>query len=167
MNTEWLGRYRKLVAALVQHTNINLREINKKIPAVDGMMLSMQEWQVLEYIIEHEADDAHMIHISSALGIPQSSFSKIARQLYSLGLIERYRTASNKKNVILKPSEKGHAVYDGRSNTMTRAIFQPFFDRLSNMPDQELAEFVDALNVLNETLIASQKKEQEEELIRL
>ena len=64
MNTGWMGRYRPLVAALVRHANIVQRTLSVKNETAEGICLNAQEWQVLEYIIEHLNDDAHMNLIS-------------------------------------------------------------------------------------------------------
>ena len=101
-----MGRYRELVAVLVQHSNITARAAAQPQELAEGVRMTSVTWQVLEYLIEHENDDACMIHISDTLGIPQSSFSRIARQLTELGLVARYRTTANRKNVILKLQKK-------------------------------------------------------------
>lgn len=111
MQTEWMGRYRPLVAALVQHSNITARAASHSNEIGEGVFLNTVSWQVLEYLIEHEDDASCMNHISGALGIPQSSFSKIARQLTDLGLVERYQSTGNRKNIILKSTEKAHRIY--------------------------------------------------------
>lgn len=166
METEWMGRYRDLVAALVLHTNINLRHLNTRTPVSDAIELSMQEWQILEYIIEHESDDATMSGILSRLGIPQSSFSIMAKRLCSLGLIDRYHRTGNKKSIILKPNEKGRAIYIKNTDSIRRELFQPFFDSLSGLNNRTIQEFANSINVLNKTLAGSQEKEEKGVLVK-
>ena len=60
MNTEWMGRYRPLLAALVRHSNITQRSSGTRTMLTDEISLNAQEWQVFEYIIEHMEDDAYM-----------------------------------------------------------------------------------------------------------
>ena len=115
MNTEWMGRYRPLVAELVRHTNIVQRALGIKSEIGEGISLSVQEWQVFEYIIEHADDDAHMNLISDRLGIPQSSFSKMIKTLCGCGLVDKYQMINNKKNIILRPSERGREIYEKRA----------------------------------------------------
>lgn len=166
MDQSWMGRYRPLVAALVRHTNINAKRMNTKLPVGEGVFLTMHEWQVLEGILEN--DENHpMIQISSRLAIPQSSFSKIAASLQRQGLVEKYQLTGNKKNVILKVTEKGRHVYKARSAEMDRQMFGTLFHALEGMDDQSLDHFVGALEQFNDALSAQQQKEDSGELVKL
>ena len=89
MGTEWMGRYRPLVAALVKHTNVVQRASVRTVRLSDELRLTVQEWQVFEYVLEHQDDDACMNHISERLGIPQSTFSKIIKCLCERGLVDK------------------------------------------------------------------------------
>ena len=106
MGSEWMGRYRPLVAALVLHSNIVNRAANERMEIGCGIRLTPQEWQTLEFIVEHDDSFLSMIEIARQLGIPQSSFSRIQKKLCSMGLLERFQMQDNKKNVILKPTEQ-------------------------------------------------------------
>ena len=53
MGTEWMGRYRPLVAEIVRHSNITQRLSAARFPVADGINLNAQEWQVFEYILDH------------------------------------------------------------------------------------------------------------------
>lgn len=149
MQTEWMGRYRPLVAALVQHSNITARAAARSNEIGEGIFLNTVSWQVLEYLIEHGDDASCMTHIHEALGIPQSSFSKIARQLTDLGLVERYQSTANRKNIILKPSEKALRLYRSFSQRIYEKDFQPFFEDLDALDDESLAVIISALQAFN------------------
>ena len=162
-----MGRYRPIIAALVQHSNLVSRHMSGKMPLGDGIEVTHQEWQVLEYIIEHENNDDRMIYISERLGIPQSSFSKMVKTLCSYGLCERYQMIGNKKNIILKPTEKGKDIYRVCSTGIKDGGFQSFFDALSGLDDAQIEQFALALNGLNKTLEAGLEKPNETTLIKL
>lgn len=149
MQTEWMGRYRPLVAALVQHSNITARAAARSNEIGEGIFLNTVSWQTLEYLIEHGDDASCMTHIHEALGIPQSSFSKIARQLTDLGLVERYQSTANRKNIILKPSEKALRLYRSFSQRIYEKDFQPFFEDLDALDDESLAVIISALQAFN------------------
>lgn len=152
MSTEWMGRYRPLVAALVQHTNIVQRTMSAKTDIVDGIRLTPQEWQVFEYIIEHLNDDAHMNLISERLGIPQSSFSKMVKVLCGYGLIDKYQMTNNRKNIILRPSDYGLEVYARNSSSVMDSTFADFFSQLDPLGDEDIALFTQALEKLSENV---------------
>ena len=152
MQTEWMGRYRPLVAVLVQHSNITARAASHSNEIGEGVFLNTVSWQVLEYLIEHRDDASCMTHIHEALGIPQSSFSKIARQLTDLGLVERYQSTANRKNIILKPSEKALRLYRSFSQRIYEKDFQSFFQDLDALDDDSLAVVISALQAFNRKL---------------
>ncbi|MBQ7182943.1 MAG: winged helix-turn-helix transcriptional regulator [Clostridia bacterium] len=158
MGTEWMGRYRPLVAALVRHANINQRISAIYVPVSGDICLRSQEWQVFEYILEHMDDDSHMNMISERLGIPQSTFSKIVKSLCGYGLVDKYQSAANRKNILLRPSEKGLRVYRDHSEDMERIIFEPFFSALDGMSDGDIRSFTEAVELLNDRLIHGDEK---------
>lgn len=164
MKTEWMGRYRPLVAALVQHGNAAARSqsIRRELP--EGIVLNSQEWQVLEYIVEHENDDDCMLYISERLSIPQSTFSKAVKVLCSQKLIAKYQMIDNKKNIILKPTARGFEVYGIRAARTYERTFKPFFEALESLDDATLDTVVHAINILNGNV---GKSDAPKELIRI
>lgn len=166
--TEWMGRYRSLVAALVHHVNC----VSKPGPPqfiYEDIYLTPNEWQVLEYIVEHREDDQHMINMSEALAIPQSSFSKMIHKLCRDGLIERYRSADNKKNIILKPTEFAMKAYEFHTAELYQKMFKPFFDQLECFSDEDLEHFTHALDVFssNAAGLRGPSEKEKAELIKL
>lgn len=149
---EWMGRYRPLVAALLQHANLAARIFSCPYEVAEGLMLKPHAWQVMEYLIEHETEIDCMNRVSEAVGIPQSSFSRIARELTDLGLVERYHTSANRKNVILIPTSRAHEVYLSHSRQFVEQIFQGFFDRLDRLDDDSILLISEALGEMNQTI---------------
>ena len=152
MGTEWMGRYRPLVAALVKHTNVVQRAAGRTVRLSEEVSLSTQEWQVFEYILEHQDDDSCMNHISERLGIAQSTFSKITKYLCEQGLVDKYQTETHRKNIILRPSADGVDLYRQQTATVGREMFGAFFEDLDGLSDEHLETFTAALERLNATL---------------
>ena len=159
MGTEWMGRYRPLVAELVRHSNITQRFSTRRSQVAEGIVLNAQEWQVFEYILEHEDDDAYMNLISERLGIAQSTFSKIVKSLYSQGLVLKYQTNRNRKNIILRPSDKGREVYQNYSADLVSITFEGFFSSLKEFNDEEISRITGALRQLNDRLAKPDESE--------
>ncbi|MBQ8536491.1 MAG: winged helix-turn-helix transcriptional regulator [Clostridia bacterium] len=149
MKPDWMGRYRPLVRALVQHTNTASRNAGQKKEFAPGVMLSSQEWQVLEYLIEHEDEDENMLYISERLGIAQSSLSKYTKTLCCEKLVERYHILGNRKSIILKATDKGRQVYDYRSDHVNPALFAPLFEGLDSLPDEVILQVSQAIEAFN------------------
>lgn len=159
MENGWMGRYRPLIAAIVKHTNLIAKIADKKTTLATGEQVSIHEWQVFEYIIEHESDDDRMIHISERLSIPQSSFSKMANYLCAIGLIEKTQMPGNRKNIILKPTEYGRQVYSQRVSVLGENLFFPFFEYLESVGDDGLNLFVKAFEQINASIEAFQESD--------
>ena len=149
MELTWFGRYRDIVTALVYHTNCVNRSANIRENYGSGVMLTAQEWQTLETIIEHDNENLIMSDISKLLGIPLSTLSKLTKQLLSQGLVERYRIDGNRKNIILRPSKKGYLLYQEHCEAVTTPLFQRFFNKLEPLSDEQLKIISDAIIALN------------------
>lgn len=147
--TDWMGRYRELVAAIVQHTNVVSKSNTMRRCFYEGIYMNSNEWQVMEYIIEHRDDDEKMTRMSETLGIPQSSFSKIVKSLVTMGLVERFRNVDNKKDIILKPTALAVKVYEFHADQSYRETFKPFFDALEGISDEDLETVAKAITLLS------------------
>jgi DNA-binding MarR family transcriptional regulator len=162
-----MGRYRGIVAALVRHGNMAARSQFARNEIYPGLSLTHQEWQVLEYIIEHETDDETMTQISERLAIPQSSFSKISKMLFEEKLIARYRVFGNRKNIVLKATPYGKEIYASYSQTTLTNLFHAFFESLSEISDADLAKLSNAIEGLDQMVLNSAEKDSKKELIEI
>jgi len=151
METSWMGRYRGFVAELVRHSNITAKSASVKSD-MGGVMLTMQEWQILEYIVEHRLDDDRMIHISEALEIPQSTFSRTVKMLCAEGLVDKYQMSNNRKNIILKPTARGIELYNKAFKSIIPVGFEQLFRALDPVSDEDLETVTRALREFNDNL---------------
>jgi len=162
----WMGRYRALVAALVLHVNVASKGISERSDIGDGIMLNSQEWQALEFVIEHKDSFFSMIEVSRRIGIPQSSFSRIVKTLQANKLIAKYQVAGNRKNIVLRPTDYGIERYRSRVEKSSGSRFQQFFAELDPLSDKDIETFTAALNHLTMTL-PSAKDSQDVQLIEI
>lgn len=153
---DWMGRYREIVSALVQHSNVVSKAGSERHYMYDGIYMTSNEWQVLEYIVEQRNQDERMILMSETLGIPQSSFSKIIKSMSALGLVERYRSVDNRKNIILKPTPLALKVYDFHAKQSYDKVFKPFFDAMEGISDEDLDAVAKAIELLSNGILMSQ-----------
>ena len=149
MKLEWMGRYRDIVRALICFGNTSNRSGGNGFDAVEGIRLKRLEYQILEYICEHEDDNRIMSDISSSLGIVQSSVTKASNKLLKEKLIGKYRLSGNLKNIILKPTEKGKRVYDEIRKRDVEPVFRPLFDQLSSLSVDDLSKITSAIDNLS------------------
>lgn len=146
MELSWMGRYRELVRALIYYSNSSNRGLFKKtlIP-VDGVALSKPDYQILEYLCEFENENKIMADIAHDLGIIPSIVTKSTKVLVSNGLVERYRMAGNRKNIILKPTQAGREMYVKCYTRDIEKLFIPFFRALDELSDEQIRTFEKAI----------------------
>ena len=153
MSSEWMGRYRPLVAALVRHGNMAINGVKHRDEVYDGVKLSPTEWQVLESVIEHQLEVVNMNALAGRMGLPQSTFSKTVSYLCAQGLVEKYQTANNKKNVILKPTELALKVYETHSGVLEEYYFGSFFKVLEPLDDEAIGIVTRAIETLTGSIL--------------
>lgn len=151
MKLEWMGRYRELLAALVYFGNMTGRYTSTRMTVAEGIHLNAQEYQILEYLLEHETEDANVNGLSRALGIPQSSTSKAVKTLCSYGLAARFRLRGNRKSVIPRPTALGREVYLAVAEAMKNGSHVPFFHTLDALDDETIASLARALRDLTDS----------------
>lgn len=149
---EWMGRYRALIEALVRHSNVTARFSSEHGEIGNGIALSSIEWQCLEYIYEHDNDNLQMSYFAERLGIAHSTFSKITKRLTALGLVDKYQMLGNKKNIILKPSQKGRDAYLAYSPHLSGGLWKDFFETMKDVPQESIDTFITAIDGISSYL---------------
>jgi len=149
----WMGRYAPLIAALIKHSNIITKNSAVKMHIYENIYLTTNAWQILEYIVDNRDQNNPMIHISEKLGIPQSSFSKVIAELCQMGLVEKYKLASNKKNIILKPTALALEAYTYHTQHSYQSYFKRFFEAMEGFSDDELERFTQAISILSKDIV--------------
>ena len=137
MQTEWMGKYRRLIAVLYQSAN-HYSLTCKQAYLGDQVKFSPYEVQIMEHIMENGDNLSNMKSYADKLGLSPSTFSKYVKQLVSKGLIERYHIKGNRKDIILKVSPLGMEEYDKYIEYILKSIFQPWFDYLDTLPTSEI-----------------------------
>lgn len=117
-----------------------------KIEFLHDAHLSPSQLQVLEYILENEEKNDNMSAIAKRLSIPPSSFSKIVNGLVKCGFLNKYHTASNSKNVIVKVSDYGKQCYVEYSQGEATDVWRRIFKKLDKLDDDSLTVFIDCMN---------------------
>lgn len=140
MKTEWLGRYRSTVESIILFANIYAISYNKEFVVTSGGNVSYEQIQIIEYLLENEELQLNMKGVAERLGKSPSSFTKLVNKLEEKGLLEKFHSPDNRKNIIVLVSKKGQQVYDEYVEQYAIPIFQPFFDAGVHLTDADLQE---------------------------
>ena len=145
MKLDWMGNYRSVVEAMIGMCNSYSQCMNQPVFETDCVSLSPSQLQVLEYILENEDRNENMSRIAQRLSISQSNFSKMVKQLVKKGLLEKYHTADNGKNIIIRVSPAGKRFYDIYSHCEMTDVWRRIFEKLDSVKPEDVEVFVSCL----------------------
>lgn len=145
MPLSWMGKYHDLVYAMVSMGNAYSQLANVEIFGNEIKMTPTQ-LQLMGYIIESEELNQNMARIAERFSFTKSNFSKMIKQLEKKGLIEKFHTAGNSKNVIIRASDLGKALYEAYTASPITDVWKQIFSRLDKLDDETVKVFIDCLN---------------------
>lgn len=148
MELEWMGRYRELMQKLTKYGNAYAQNSNREMDLGFGESFSPSQIQVMEYILENGDDNQNMAQIAARMGVPPSSFSKLVTKMVQKGLLEKYHTTQNRKNIIIRVSPAGLEVYRRYAASM-QPVLQSLAALWDRVPDEALTVFTDSLELMS------------------
>ena len=140
MELKWLGQYRKIVGDFYRSAN-GYSQICKTELFGKKIKFSPYEVQILEHILEHAEEGKNMKWYAQQLGLNQPTYSKYVQRLVHKGLIEKYHTEDNRKNIILRVSPLGMEEY----SQYVREIWEQHFSGLMAYWDTLTPEQLEAV----------------------
>ncbi|MDC7249429.1 MAG: MarR family transcriptional regulator [Sphaerochaetaceae bacterium] len=158
MKLEWLGDYRNLIESLIRYTNVYAQVYNIKGFHDTKVKCSLAQIQVLEYVLENEEKNLKMAENAKRLGISPSAFSKNVKNMENKGLLEKYCTNTNKKEIIIKTTDLGREVYNEYTTKLQKIRFDKTFEILNQIPVQYINKFEELLNFNAESMLEQKNK---------
>lgn len=132
------------------------------------MMFSASQIQTLEYILEAEDKEEKMSEMAARLGVSRSTFSKNVKNLTEKGLLEKFHLSGNRKDIYVKPSEKGREVYAKYTEFVRELCFDEIFKYADQISEADKQNFVRIMDLFADVLVWYGEKEQEaRKLIRI
>lgn len=170
MELQWMGEYRDYVEKMIKFGNAYANLYQKEQYYNYEVEFSPSQLQVLEYLLETEEKQQNMAEIAARLGVSPSSFSRNVKKMINKGLLEKYHTVSNRKNIIVRVSDRGREAYAAYSDYVLTYRFRQVFSELDKIPKESLAQITHATDVWAEQLLKDlpgRKEEKAEELVRI
>ena len=131
MKLEWMEPYRDIIGNFYRSAN-GYSQICKNEMFGEPVSFSPYEVQIIEHILEHAEQHRNMKWYASRLGLSQATYSKYVRKLVDKGLLEKYHTDGNRKDVILMVSPLGLEEYRAYSDMARSLLFRELFDCLGH-----------------------------------
>ena len=144
LKLEWLGKYRKFVGALYRSAN-TYSQCCRDNSLGEHVKFNPYEVQTLEWILENEDKNKNMKWNAAHLGMRPNTYSKNIQKMVEKGLLEKYHTTDNKKNVIIRVSDLGRKEYEAYSRYAYQKWFEDLFAMLDEIPEEYVEKFTDIL----------------------
>lgn len=141
MKLEWMGEYRELIEKLICYCNRYAQSYNIELNFNTPVDFSFAQLQVMEYILENEERRENMAAIAARLGVSPSAFSKNIKKMMSKGLLVKYHSRGNKKDIIICVSDLGREVYEQYAQYMYAHGFGSAFRILDEIPKEYIDKF--------------------------
>ena len=147
MKLEWMGEYRDVVEKLIKYCNEYGNIYKRELYHGTKIKISYAQIQVIEYLLENEDRHQNMSMIAGRLGVSLSVFSKLVNQLTKKGLLQKFHTKNNKKDVIIQVTELGRSTYADYCDYIVRSHFQKMFEVADALPREALPIIANMLDV--------------------
>ena len=167
MSLEWLGKYRTLIGNMMRFANAYARNSRYEHSYNTPVKFTPSEIHVLEYILEHENHFENMVGVADILGITKGALSKNVKKMESKGLLEKYHTADNQKNIIIRVTPYGKEVYEQYTRFTYEVAFKRLFEELDTIPDEYLEKFARILELAAEFATKEKEADKSTELIKI
>ena len=136
--------------------------------AARTVAFSPYEVQIMETVMEYEDGNKNMSWYAHKMGLSTSTYSKYVKKLVSKGLLEKYRTSDNRKNVILRVSPLGKKEYETYSAKAEKRWFKELFEKMDGMTPEELHDFQEIIDIWGSWhLSVLEQKDDEVRLLRI
>ena len=167
MKLEWLGEYRGLTEKIIKFGNAYAKMYKIENDYATIVNFSSPELQVMEYILENEELHQNMAEIASRLAMTPSSFSKNVAKMVDKGLLEKYHTTRNKKDVIIQVTDLGRDAYKEYVECVYEVSFKDMFALLDKIPKEYIDIFAQVLDIAAERWGTGRHEMDPDELIKI
>lgn len=136
-----------MVEKLIKYCNVYASVYSRETDHGAEIKFSYSQIQVVEYLLENEDLHQNMSEIASRLGILPSAFSKLVNRLAEKGLLEKFHTTKNRKDVIIQVTDFGREVYRQYSDFIFTNCFSKMFQVADEIPREyipKIAAMLDA-----------------------
>lgn len=113
-----------------------------------GHKLSNTEIHTLCLIVAHP--ETNVTQLAEILAVTKGAVSQTIKKLEQKGLVERYRSPENNKDVFLHATKLGEVAYHGHEAHHARADAD-LVNTLKNLSDEQLAFLQDIMDKLEQT----------------
>lgn len=157
-----MEKHRSLVEKLIKYGNAYAFCYNKQRSYGTSESFSASQIQTLEYILEAEDSDQTMSEMAARLGVSKATFSKNVKSLVEKELLEKFYCNNNRKNIYVKPTQKGRDTYNQYTQYAYETVFKELFYIADEISAESIEKFEQMLDIFSENLIWVSKKPEDD-----
>jgi DNA-binding MarR family transcriptional regulator len=113
------------------------------------------ERHMLDKIGDHPA--LNVTDFAKALGVTKGAVSQVVKKLEGKGVVRRYKSGTNEKEVFLELTETGRKIYLEHKKTNDKTL-EPLLDELKKHPDDKIKFLIEMFKWIDGYLVQSDKK---------
>ena len=151
LKLEWMAKHRLFVEKIIKYGNAYAAMYNKQLSYHTDILFSAAQIQVIEYVLENE--NQKMIEIARRLGITRGAFSKNVKKLLDKGLLGKFQQPGNQKDIYLRVTPAGEAVYAQYSKYIYESCFKEMFEQAEQIPPHYTKLLTDMFDYFAERII--------------
>jgi DNA-binding MarR family transcriptional regulator len=153
MNLQWMQSHRLILEKIIKFGNAYAANYSKKGNFGTNIEFSPSQIQTFEYILDSEDRNEKMSVVARTLGISKSTFSKNVNFLVRNGMLDKYWLGNNRKDIYVKPTQKGKEIYAKYVNYVLDACFNEIFRIADDISDEDNERFAKILDIFAEAFL--------------
>lgn len=153
MELVWMQNHRDLIEKMIKFGNSYAKAYQLQRHYGTEEIFSASQIQTFEYILESENQNEKMSEMAERLGVSRSTFSKNVKSLMDKEMLEKYHRIGNKKDIFVKPTEKGRKIYSAYTQYVCNLFFNDLFSMADEIPQEHKLVFGKILDCFSDALL--------------
>jgi DNA-binding MarR family transcriptional regulator len=153
MKLDWMQNHRVMVEKMIKYGNAYAVGYTKQRNFGTSEEFSPSQIQTFEYILESEDRNEKMSEMAVRLGVSRSTFSKNVKTLMEKGMLEKFRRVGNRKDIFVKPTDKGREIYTTYVNFVNEVCFKEMFRIADEISVEDRDRFIKLLDIFAESFL--------------
>ncbi|MGD1821303.1 MAG: MarR family winged helix-turn-helix transcriptional regulator [Pleomorphochaeta sp.] len=136
--------FREIRAKINKLMNIIVRDIDSE----ETIALKLNKTQIQVIIILKKNKEIKMSDLTNYTNLSKSSITSIVDSLEEINLVNRIRSKSDRRVIIVKLSDEG----DYLADKIRAEIRKAFYERIEKLDDEETNDLKNSLRIVNKSL---------------
>lgn len=143
-----LEKHQELLEVIIRSYNEYAHLHSRQLAYGTSETFSLAQIQVIETVLRGK--DNNMKALAAALGITKGSLTKNIKKLEARGLVKRYKSPDNRKQVYVEVTSHGETLYSQYLIFIYNNLFKKVYDKFDEFQPEQLNQVKEAFQVANQ-----------------